>query len=948
MPTQITSNVLESYLHCLLKGYLKLTGQSGCPSSHEELMSQLRSEVRLTAIDGILRGHSLNDVVRCTSLSIAVLKEGASFILDADLEFAPFSLHFDGLKRVSGASKLGTFHYVPVQFYGSKQIRKPQKLLLGIYGVFLGRLQGKRPAVGIIMHSKGCRTQKVQLDRHYREADAIIHSIEQMRDSPIRPSLILNDHCQVCEFRRTCQLQATKDDNLSLLRGIQPKEIKRYARKGIFTTTQLAHTFRPRRKGKRLEPKILKRQHALQAMAVRDKTIYVLGAPELPTSQVKVYLDVEADPEENYVYLIGMVICDANGEKSFSFWAEDQAAERDILEQFLRTLSQLEDFVLFSYGSYEKAFLTQLRTCARDTAQIDRALSALTNVLSVIYKHVYFPTWSNGLKDIGGCLGCSWQSPDASGIQSIVWRAKWEATHDDHWKRKLIEYNLDDCRALKIVTDHVYAIAAGSHGDGCGKPLAVGQFSVSRVQELDRLASRRKWGTVNFIYGDYAYINGCAYFNYQRQRIYARTIKSLRTKVTPIRQCNRRLRTTRRVLALESLCEKCGSTAVLTLNRHPISHRGPRVKRAFDLVATQNGIKLCVIESRSKVHKCQSCGNVYVPHRHSRLAKYFHGVQSFAMYLHVAHGLSFGTSKEIIDVFFNLPIQKSYVHRFKTAMAHYYEPTYRQLLEKLLSGPLLHVDETQVRLKGGKGYVWVFTNLEEVVFIFKPNREGEFLRELLKCFHGVLVSDFYAAYDSIECPQQKCLVHLIRDMNDDLLSNPFDRELQAIMEPFGALLRRIVEAIGQHGMKRWHLKRFKRSIAEYFGNIESMSPQSDVAGALCTRLLKYREKLFTFVDHDGVPWNNNNAENAIKRFALYRARVPGMMKESGLSEYLTLLSICQTCRYKGISFWKFLLSQEQDLGTYVERKRARRRQMPVETYPEDYMTPFDKLRRDEA
>ncbi len=29
-------------------------------------------------------------------------------------------------------------------------------------------------------------------------------------------------------------------------------------------------------------------------------------------------------------------------------------------------------------------------------------------------------------------------------------------------------------------------------------------------------------------------------------------------------------------------------------------------------------------------------------------------------------------------------------------------------------------------------------------------------------------------------------------------------------------------------------------------------------------------KLFTFLDYDGVPWNNNNAEHAIKHFAIFR------------------------------------------------------------------------------
>ncbi|MCA6110921.1 IS66 family transposase [Bradyrhizobium cenepequi] len=41
---------------------------------------------------------------------------------------------------------------------------------------------------------------------------------------------------------------------------------------------------------------------------------------------------------------------------------------------------------------------------------------------------------------------------------------------------------------------------------------------------------------------------------------------------------------------------------------------------------------------------------------------------------------------------------------------------------------------------------------------------------------GVLVSDFYSAYDGLPCLHQRCLIHLMRDMNRAILDNPFDQE----------------------------------------------------------------------------------------------------------------------------------------------------------------------------
>jgi hypothetical protein len=221
------------------------------------------------------------------------------------------------------------------------------------------------------------------------------------------------------------------------------------------------------------------------------------------------------------------------------------------------------------------------------------------------------------------------------------------------------------------------------------------------------------------------------------------------------------------------------------------------------------------------------------------------------------------------------------------------------------------------------------------VFLYRPTREGDFLKGLLKDFHGVLVSDFYAAYDSIDCPQQKCLVHLIRDMNEDLLNNPYDEELQAVTHPFGVLLREIVSTIDEHGLKQSHLKRHEHAVAQHFQSLAAKIVRSEVTEALRERLMKYRDKLFTFIGHDGVPWNNNNAEHAIKQFIYYREHASGMMSETGINDYLVLLSICQTCRYRGISFLKFLRSKQRDIDAFVEGRRSKKSSV-LERCPKDF------------
>jgi predicted RecB family nuclease len=948
MATKLTRDILESYLNCKYKGHLKLTGQQGTRSAYELLLVELRDGVRQRATDMILSRHLAGEVERDTVLTPAVLKRGAAFLLNATLEDEHIALAFDGLKRLPGASKLGDFYYVPVLFSEGRQIRKQQRALLDVYGLLLSRLQGRAPGSGIIWRGKECRATRVRLTPDPRKAERLLEDLLQTQTAEAPLRLVLNDHCAVCEFRQRCHQQAVQEDNISLLRGMNDKEIRRYARKGIFTVTQLAHTFRPRRKGKKTRHKD-RHSYPLQALAIRDDKIYVLGSPQLPATPARVYLDLEGKPEEGFVYLIGVIVVSGGAEARYSFWAADPEREGEIFEQFLEVLQPHDDFRVFCYGSYELAFLRRMTKRSRNKRLAARVLKKTINVLSVVYAHIHFPVTSNGLKDVGQHLGCAWTDPDASGLQSLVWRTRWEQTSDERLKQQLTTYNLEDCVALKRVTEFLFQVAAHAESGGKATLRVAEGTPVPDVQNADQLAFPPDWGPITFFHPDFAHINKCSYFNYQRQRVYVRTSKVLRRRQGGCGKCvNRRLRVSKRIIIEGRKCPHCKSKAIVQIPRSSHEIKDPRRKRAFDLVFTPAGVRRRVIECRTIPYRCQQCGTAFLPERYERLDKHFHALKSWAMYQHVAQDLSLPKIEATLMELFGLLVRYAEIHMFKALMARHYRVGYKKLLAKLLAGKVLHVDETEVVLRTGKAYVWVFTSLEEAVFMYRPTREGAFLKDLLKDFRGVLVSDFYAAYDSIECPQQKCLIHLIRDMNQELLDNPFDEELQLVTAPFGALLREVVTTIDQHGLKQCHLKRHERGVERFFQSLEAQSFRSESAEGLRERLLKNRDKLFTFIEYDGVPWNNTNAENAIKRFASYRENTVGLMREEGLKDYLVLLSLCQTCRYRGISFLKFLLSRERDIDAYRAKGRARRRLPLIEVYPKGFLPPhLVKLRKKE-
>ena len=96
--------------------------------------------------------------------------------------------------------------------------------------------------------------------------------------------------------------------------------------------------------------------------------------------------------------------------------------------------------------------------------------------------------------------------------------------------------------------------------------------------------------------------------------------------------------------------------------------------------------------------------------------------------------------------------------------------------------------------------------------------------------------------------------------------------------------------------------------------------------------------MFTFLDNDGVPWNNNNAEHAIKRFAKYRRNNDGYFTERSLREYLVLATVFETCEFNNINVLKFLLSKETTLEGLL-RMAGRRADRVSEARPDLLASP---------
>jgi predicted RecB family nuclease len=914
MDKVITSDIFVSYSQCPRKAYLLLcTNEKGIPNEYINILQQRKIANQERYINTLKQKDS-----NVQSYSFDNLKSGSDFLTNATLKVNEFEAECGFLTKMNESSAFGDCSYEPTIFAGTYTITKEHKLELLFVGYVLKQIQNKLPAFGRII-GMGDESHKVKLENVTKTIVYLLEPLQEwtMASSPKPPLLILNRHCTYCQFQRTCKDQAEKEDNLSLLDAIStPKVIRKYERKGIFTVKQLSYLFRPRKRKKRAKSTVTAHKPELQALAIRTGKIYLQELPELSRKPVELFLDIEGIPDQGTYYLIGLLVCEDDICTYHSFWADTLQDESHIWQQFLEKINQYPDAPIYHYGSYEPKAINELAKRYETTSEDIK--NRLININKHIYGMVYFPVRSNGLKAIGGFIGASWTSSNASGLQSLVWRHYWEETNDTKYQDILVTYNEEDCQALKLLKDKIGRIGV----------------SVDVMTEVE-LADQPKMHTTEIgdqVYNQFKAIIKSASIVYERNKISFRQLEEKKDKENnkeryriAARELHKKLMNSKRKVtkvvqvSQMSTCPKCKDEFLQPSNR--VSKRV-----IIDLTSTRYGVKKTITEYMGTQGYCQKCYKYYPPSDISRSIKnqlYGHGFRAWVIYNRVALHMPYESIQESLMEYFKEKIAVTTVPLFIKRGADYYAETQKIIIQRILNSPVIHADETTIIIKSSNWYVWVFTNGEYVVFILKETREATFVYEFLANYQGVLVSDFYSGYDSIPCRQQKCWVHLIRDINNDLRETPFDEEFEAFVMKVQNLIVPIIDAVQEHGLKKRRLNKFKSNVHKFYREvIIDKRYKSELVIKYQKRFIRYQESLFTFLEEDGIPWHNLAAERAIRHVAIQREMSTSLSK-TVTPDYLLLLGIRQTCRFQGKSFFKFLFSGEKDIDQFEAHKRSR-------------------------
>lgn len=483
--------------------------------------------------------------------------------------------HLDGLEASKKASQRRAT-YAPIVFVRS--LAKPSrrdKRTLALGAVIIERLVGELPTTGRIVHGDDFKFKQVNLRKEIREVSDAIQSVRAIGRGVVDSESLfrLNRHCSECQYSAFCREKARRSDHLSLISGMGDKDIKTLHARGIFTVTQLAHTFRPRRTASNRP--IAKHNYALRAKAILDDKVYVVQCGAIPTAKTYAYLDVEGIPDRDFYYLVGLLVVKDGKKQYHQFWADTVDDQERIWTAFLNVIRGLDEIVLFHYGKYDGEWLSEMeRRYGCETTTSEKLKKSAVNVLSLIYGKVYFPTYGNSLKEIATFTGFKWAEDKASGLQSIAWRKQWESTLTAGDKEVLLQYNRDDCAALENVVSVLRGIS--NHEDNR-------LSNIASIEDI-KVTNPYKFGAVDFCLPEFDYINKCAYFDYQRNKI------SLSRESQQRRLRARRSQRTRRTCRVSKTIVIAPGTRCVACESESLYKHGRYKKIVFDLKFSKFGV----------------------------------------------------------------------------------------------------------------------------------------------------------------------------------------------------------------------------------------------------------------------------------------------------------------------------------------------------------------------
>jgi transposase len=277
-------------------------------------------------------------------------------------------------------------------------------------------------------------------------------------------------------------------------------------------------------------------------------------------------------------------------------------------------------------------------------------------------------------------------------------------------------------------------------------------------------------------------------------------------------------------------------------------------------------------------------------------------VLALSAWLHYGLGNTLSQIVEVFDFHLQMKLTAGGLVQMWYRLQELLYGWYEQIQQEALRSAVLHGDETGWRTDGKTNWLWCFGNADLTYYMIDRSRGSPALAKFfIEEFSGTLITDFWGAYNAVACAaRQTCLVHLLRELEQtEKYKSPgkhwpaFAKKLRRLLGDAIRLWRRKAEmSVETYASRR---QRLDIRLAEM-----TDTDWNDVhAQRLIKRLRRHQGDLFTFLDHEGVPFDNNHAERAIRPAVILRKNSYGNRSQRGADCQAVLMTIFRTLKQRG-------------------------------------------------
>ena len=146
-------------------------------------------------------------------------------------------------------------------------------------------------------------------------------------------------------------------------------------------------------------------------------------------------------------------------ERYVSFFAGSRLDEEDAFRLAWNHIRATQPTALYFYSSYERTVYLRLASRYPDAASEEEVKSLFASEIAfdlyeeLVRSSTEWPTHDLSIKTLASFLGFNWRDPEPSGAASVRWYHDWKASGDPRNRQRILDYNQDDCRAMRVLVD---------------------------------------------------------------------------------------------------------------------------------------------------------------------------------------------------------------------------------------------------------------------------------------------------------------------------------------------------------------------------------------------------------------------------------------------------------------------------------------------------------------